>query len=744
MKRSLSILLLAAMLLTLAACGGTESAPQPEEEAEVVAAEPDEEILRAISYGLITEEDWKNTGKTITHKQLCEIITRMVALRNEELVPEWEELAAMALQSDEIVHRDDAILALFEAAIVMGTDRWQGAALYDSWESDLFTGDDWWEGASRDYDLFPNWEEPYPDVHDGNMDYDIFAHAAWHLELVYSPVSMEMPIAPTENFSFGFDQEVSVDEAIRAVTRYAEAFPVILDEDAVYLSLNDIAAYDKTIITNELLAAPSELPEVTQEKLPGEWQGAGISKGKDLRADVTDYRKYRESDIIFLAENGFNFTRIFFSLSSLRFPDFPEDARQVNENELKELDQLIAWGIEHGVHIQISNSYYLDENGDNKTNSALPVNNEEWTLYRDYCTMLARRYAGISSRYLSFDLCNEAQPNGDEDISQYVAGMEQVVASMREADSERVLLYSYPGNPDMAWVEAMAQVGLAIGCHPYYPQNITTGNTGAGEGDYFEPCWPMPVLPAWQISTQNAPLILRGEIDGAELSIHVGKSGPNAYLEVFADGILTETLVVPGGVPDENGECWYGEEMLTTRLPEGISEVQIWVRNEDAHIDTVIVDGNAGRTPIVFSSDEESDPSPMPVLIQEDGSYANEENTTVSGEDIYNHAIRPSQELAERYGVGFMVNEFGIFTGNVSWDINLVAQYHADVIAMLEAHNLPWCYCDLYNSIPKHIVVMGRQNSQWTGATTVEQSYGGNTYMVCQELLDVFRQYTME
>lgn len=81
-----------------------------------------------------------------------------------------------------------------------------------------------------------------------------------------------------------------------------------------------------------------------------------------------------------------------------------------------------------------------------------------------------------------------------------------------------------------------------MGCHPYYPINIATGDTGAGSGSYFEPSWPMPVLPAWQISTLNAPLTLQGEISGASLSIHVGKSSPNAQLEVLADGVSIQTL----------------------------------------------------------------------------------------------------------------------------------------------------------------------------------------------------------
>ena len=164
-------------------------------------------------------------------------------------------------------------------------------------------------------------------------------------------------------------------------------------------------------------------------------------------------------------------------------------------------------------------------------------------------------------------------------------------------------------------MEITASLGIAVGCHPYYPQNISTGDTGAGSGDYFEPCWPMPILPGWEISTTNAPLTLQGELDGATLSIHVGKSGPNAKLEVLANGVTVDIFDMPKKLWEDNGDYWYGEDMLTCVLPEGTSDAEIWVCDEDAHMDTVIVEGSGARTVVVFSSDEEGDTIPLPIII---------------------------------------------------------------------------------------------------------------------------------
>lgn len=220
------------------------------------------------------------------------------------------------------------------------------------------TAEDWWHGLSRDYPLFSNWQEPYAGTYDGSTEYNILEHAAWHFEKTPSVVSRLLPFEPEEDMTYGFDKDVSYEEAIRALTRLTESNAKITADDPVYIPVTEAGGYDTSIITDQLLSANSPLPEVSQNELPSDWKGAGLSCCKDGHHI---YRHFRESDVTFLAENGFNFLRLFFGFDTLRFPDYPEDGRLINENELKELDRLIAWGMEHGVHIQISMGFYLDE-----------------------------------------------------------------------------------------------------------------------------------------------------------------------------------------------------------------------------------------------------------------------------------------------------------------------------------------------------------------------------------------------
>lgn len=730
MKRIAAFGLAVAMLLSLASCGTDGKTSQ---------SATDDELARAVSYGIVSEDELTNMDETVTYGQFCELLTRIVAMCGEEFVSEWEALASDALLSNEPMQRDDALLAMFEASMIIGIDR--DETIQNDWEG-ISAADDWWHGLSRDYDLFPNWQEPYAVPGDGSTDYCILEHAAWHFEKTPSAISGLLPFEPDEDMTYGFDKDVSFEEAVRAVTRLVESTARITAEDAVYIPVSDVGGYDGTIITPELLSAESSLPDVTQSQLPSEWKGFGLSCNKDGRHT---YRHFKKSDVTFLAENGFNFLRLFFGFDTLRFPDYPDDGRLVNENELKELDQLIAWGIEQGVHIQISMGFYLDENGncmlEETSDHMMPKNDAEWAMVSDYWTMLARRYAGIPSRYLTFDLSNEIQPEEDE-IDYQAEKFSEMVSAIRAEDNERVLLHSFNGNPNTEWMEITASLGIAVGCHPYYPQNISTGDTGAGSGDYFEPCWPMPILPGWEISTTNAPLTLQGELDGATLSIHVGKSGPNAKLEVLANGVTVDIFDMPKKLWEDNGEYWYGEDMLTCVLPEGTSEAEIWVCDEDAHMDTVIVEGSGARTVVVFSSDEEGDTIPLPIIINGDGTYNNSENTVVTGEDIYDRAIRPYQEIAQKYGVGFMIGEFGIFADG-NWDINTVTAYQDTMMKIFTEHQLGWCFCELYNG-GTHLLLRDAKQSQWKNATVEDAGLdpADGTCLVVREMLDSFQKYT--
>lgn len=751
MKRLIALLLISAMLVSLIGCAGD---PAPEDSVNTPGAAGQQadaaavEIDRAISHGLVPENIRGDYDAPITFRQYSQMLTNLIALWDESRLEEWEGIIALAAASDEEMQREDGILATAYAMVLMGADVPENFFHLDI-DPVMAQLDGNGDAPSWDYPLFPGWEDTGFEWCGGNYLWGGLTTCAVLLSQVSGQAIYPYDAAGK---SAHLQDTLTRAEAICAVLRLGEISPVILEPEGVYVQLSDVGPYDRAILTDALLSADTGLPDVTQAQLPTDWKGAGLGSSKNGGSNFcTDFR---ETDIKFLSDNGFNFARIFFSFSTLRFPDYPADSRLVNENELRDLDQLIAWGVEYGVHIQIAMSFYLDEGGNDKTDDSIAANDAQWAMAQDYWTMLARRYAGIPSRYLTFDLSNEVQPEDGETLSYAKNKLSELVASIRAADTRRVLLHGFPGNPNADWVEATASLGIAIGCHPYYPQYIaTTGYAYAEQNPYAKPTWPQPWFPMGMVQDGAVPLVIQGDLSGAELSLHVWDGTDGTEISICADGTPVETVVLSGGIPTGDGNFQYFEQLHTVTLPQGTSETTIQVSGSGyAKIDTILVRGAMGDVVMVphDTADYPDRSEPLPLIIRDDGTYTNSEDRMIDGAEIYRVDVQPYQDIAARYGVGFMVSEFGIFGANVHWDNDVVAAYHETVLQMLTEQNIGWCCCELYNAVPNHLTLMpvvGGSEFQWSGATETAVTVtceSGETcqYLINKELMEVFQKYT--
>ena len=744
MRRLFHFLLACAILLLLPACGGEQNTQHPTSEA--VISECSDEVSRAISYGLVPEEIRENYDAGITFRQYSQMLTNLVGLWDENRLGEWTEIIALAAESDEEMLREDGILATSYAMILMGKNSPEDFFHLDI-DAVMAQLDSNGDSPTWDYPLFPGWEETGFEWCNSNYLWGGLTTCAVLISRVSGQAIYPYDFAGK---SAHLQDPLTREEAICAVLRLGETDPAILEPEGVYVQLVDVGTYDKSIITDELLNANSGLPEVTQAHLPSDWKGAGLSSSKNdgSGAGCTDFR---ETDIKFLADNGFNFARIFFGFSTPRFPDYPEDGRLVNENELRDLDQLIAWGIEYGVHIQIAMSYFLDESGNEKMDGSIAANDAQWAMVQDYWTMLTRRYAGISSKFLTFDLSNEVQPREGDDFDYATEQLEALVTSLRAADPHRVLLYSC----DLNWVETTASLGLAVGCHAYYPKYIaTTGYEYAEQNPYAEPTWPQTWFPMGMVQDGFVPLVIQGDLSGAELSIHVdGLDGTEILVQ--ANGEFVETLVISGSALAEGGNAYYQGLLPTLILPQGTTEVKLQVSEGGyAMMDTILVRSTVGEVVMVphDTMDYPDRSKPLPLIVRDDGTYTNSEGRMVDSNVIYQAAVKPYADIAAQYGVGFMVNEFGVFGNNVNWDIDVVAAYHDTVLQMLTEQDIGWCYCELYNPVPKHLTLMpagGITEFQWgntseEAVTVICESGEMWEYLLNRELMDVFRKYIID
>lgn len=758
------VLALCLSLSTLSGCNASDTPPseplQPTGSTLLPAEKVmlDDELQRAQKAGFIMDGWLEDMDAAVTFQEYSAVTTRFIELWDKDRLDEWKETVKLASEADDEMAREDGFLMLSYAWVLMGYNHDEVNFFIDSVVNPEL---DYWSMADEESQMRQlSWDYPYfPDALKEEPVYDIYKSnymwgAVQTFPIVFSPASGKPVFEWNEDFSLRLGDPLTRDEAVRAIVRMADYCKVELDPEwRDYITISEAGTYNKSIITDELLNAESNLPEVTQEEFPSTWKGAGHTAGK---SHADQYRHIKESEIRFLAENGFNFTRLFLDFGTLRYPDYPEDWKQINQSELEDLDQLLAWCIKYGVHLQISMSFYQDANGNGKYDAAMPVSEAEWDVTRGYWEMLAERYADIPSKYLSFDLCNEIEPLGPEqpeeiDFDTAIEGIASFRDVIWEADPDRVLLYSFADGAPTESVDAIAALGIAVGCHCYKPHmTALVGWEYLSTNPYADVVWPQPVFPMGQIGGGQAPLTITGAVSGTKLSFHIWTSDNQASAEIFADGQKLETIRLDGGRLGDGDEYYYDDVIYSADIPEGTEQIDLWIRDGYARLDTIILEGNGQRVTMMPSDtgDYLDQSDPLPLVVNSDGTYTNSENKVYDADRIYEESVKPYREIAEQNGVGFMVNEFGCAGTNAHWDINTVTAYHEEVLNMLEKYDLGWCYCEASNIFPKHLIILYGNNSQWTGATTEDITYDfgdhTETIKVCKELLEVFRKHTLE
>lgn len=234
--------------------------------------------------------------------------------------------------------------------------------------------------------------------------------------------------------------------------------------------------------------APSRLPR---------WRGFNLLE--KFIASVENSR-FRESDFVWMAEWGFNFARL---PMSYRCWSDPKDWRRMDERVLKEVDEAVAFGRRHGIHVCLNfhraPGYSVDASLAEPFNLWTDAEALEATAYQ--WKHFAERYRHIPSSELSFDLINEpaikdpaTQALLDDDT--YLRVATALVGAIREVSPDRLIIAD-----GLLWgllpVPALAKLGIAQSTRGYSPMEVTHWKAGWVEGSdrWPRPAWPFAVDP---------------------------------------------------------------------------------------------------------------------------------------------------------------------------------------------------------------------------------------------------------
>jgi endoglucanase len=228
--------------------------------------------------------------------------------------------------------------------------------------------------------------------------------------------------------------------------------------------------------------AAEPLPTPSPSRLP-RWRGFNLLE----KFNGDHNQAFLESDFEWIAELGFNFVRLPLSYHCWANP---KDWLALKEPVLKEIDQAVAFGTKHHVHVNI-NFHRAPGYCVNPPAEALSLWNNEEALAACafHWAQFAKRYAGIGNEQVSFDLLNEPSDLAE---ATYARVVRRLVEAIHEVDSKRLVIAD-----GLAWgtkpVMSLASLGIGQSTRGYEPMHISHFRASwiRGSDQWPEPTWPL-------------------------------------------------------------------------------------------------------------------------------------------------------------------------------------------------------------------------------------------------------------
>jgi endoglucanase len=219
------------------------------------------------------------------------------------------------------------------------------------------------------------------------------------------------------------------------------------------------------------------------KKLP-RWRGFNLLE----KFNAGSNKPFVEADFEWMAEWGFDFVRL---PMDYRCWTDRDDPYKLDQGVLGQVDQAVAFGRKHKVHVCLDLHRapgYTVASPPEKLN--LWADEEAQKQFAFQWGEFARRYKGIPSAEVSFDLVNE--PNDKVTPAAYLQVAGRTAEAIRAADPDRLIICD-----GIAWgavpVPELAALGVAQSTRGYQPFQLTHYKASWVGGNWDEPTWPLKI-----------------------------------------------------------------------------------------------------------------------------------------------------------------------------------------------------------------------------------------------------------
>ena len=249
-----------------------------------------------------------------------------------------------------------------------------------------------------------------------------------------------------------------------------------------------------------LRPAAGQEADISAARIP-RWRGFNLQGRFAMPGKPYPGRAFDQFDFDAMAEWGFDFARL--PLNYWAWGD-RADWSVIREEPLKEIDHAIDLGRQSGIHVNLNfhrcPGYCINgreqEQADLFTGTAAQRQRAQDAVVYHW-RAFARRYKGVPSRQLSFDLINEPPKMRSYEgylEERYVEIVKALVAGIRDVDPGR-LIFADGINIGQAPVLGIAGLGLVQSTRGYLPKAVSHFTATWVPKDEFEsfavPTWPM-------------------------------------------------------------------------------------------------------------------------------------------------------------------------------------------------------------------------------------------------------------
>ncbi len=253
---------------------------------------------------------------------------------------------------------------------------------------------------------------------------------------------------------------------------------------------------------------------------------------------------FAEDDFRWISEWGFDFVRIPACYTLWTVGD---DPYAVSGEGLERIDRVIELGGRYGLHVSFNfhrgPGYSVNDERIEPFN--LWKDQEALDAFCYHWELLARRYVGIPSARLSFDLVNEPPdpahgrlPHYPMDRTDHERVVRAAVATIRASDPDRLIIADGMGYGRIASPE-LADTGIAQSCRAYDPMGVSHYRARWVNGTD----WPLPEWPGgyhygerWDRARLAAHYEPWVDLKRNGIGVHCGEAG--AYNSTPHDVVL--------------------------------------------------------------------------------------------------------------------------------------------------------------------------------------------------------------